>query len=126
MLYHNGTLCAQERAERRLARTTVNTALHSFESKTARLVAAVISQLRPQTAAHCTIEQLLALISTHPLLTPETATLQRYCTTFPELAEVAARQRERTLTQARQQLADALWPYYQARRFAYTKGYRAA
>ena len=126
MLYHHGPLCAQDRAARRLARTTVNTTLRSFESKTARLVAAVIHQLHPQTAAHCTIEQLLELISRHPLLTPETATLQRYGTAFPELAEGATRQRERTLHQARQQLAEALGPHHTARRFAYTKGYRAA
>ena len=126
MLYHAGTLCAQARAERHFARATVNTALRSCESKTTRLVAAVINQLQPQTAAHCTIEQLLELISTHPLLAPERATLQRYGAAFPELGEATQRQRERTLAQARRRLAEALWPHHTARRFAHAKGYRAA
>ena len=126
MLYQSGTLCAESRAERHFARSTVNSALRSFEQKTTRLVAAIINQLQPQTAAHCTIEQLLELISTHPHLAPETATLQRYCAAFPELDATTERQREHTLAQARRRLHEALWPHQQARRFAYAKGYRAA
>ena len=126
MLYHAGTLCAESRAERNFARSTVNAALRSFENKTTRLVAAIIGQLQPQTAAHCAIEQLLELISTHPCLAPETATLQRYCAAFPELEATTERQRERALSEARRQLAEALWPHQQARRFAYSQGRRAA
>ena len=126
MLYQSGTLCAESRAERHFARSTVNSALRSFEQKTTRLVAAIIGQLQPQTAAHCTIEQLLELISTHPHLAPETATLQRYCAAFPELDEATTQQQARALAQARRHLAEALWPHHTARRFAYAKGYRAA
>lgn len=126
MLYHAGTLCAESRAERNFARSTVNAALRSFENKTTRLVAAIIGQLQPQTAAHCAIEQLLELISTHPHLAPETATLQRYCAAFPELEATTERQQARALAQARQRLHEALWPRHTARRFANAKGCRAA
>lgn len=126
MLYQAGTLCAESHAELNFARSTVNAALRSFESKTTRLVAAIIGQLHPQTAAHCTIEQLLELISTHPHLAPETATLQRYCAAFPELDATTERQRERTLSQARRRLHEALWPHHTARRWANAKGYRTA
>lgn len=126
MLYQAGILYAETRAERHLARSRVNAALRSFESKTTRLTEAVINRLHPHTAAQSTIEQLLELIATHPCLAPETALLQRYCAAFPELSETAAKRRERTLTQARHSLAEALWPHHQARRFAYAQGYRAA
>ena len=126
MLYQSGTLCAESRAERNFARSTVNAALRSFENKTTRLVAAIIGQLQPQTAAHCAIEQLLELISTHPHLAPETATLQRYCAAFPELDATTERQQARALAQARQRLHEALWPRHTARRFANAKGCRAA
>ena len=124
MLYQAGTLCAVTRAERHLARHTVNHALRSCEAKTTRLVMAVIAQLSPRKAAHCAIEQLLEFIVTHPHLADETATVQRYCAAFPELEEAAQRQRERSLAQTRQRLAEALMPHHTARRFAYAKGYR--
>ena len=124
MLYQSGTLCAETRAERHLARSRVNQALRSWEDKTTRLTEAVISRLQPCTAAHLTLEQLLEIISTHPCLTSETVLLQRYCAAFPELVETTARRRERTLAQARHHLAAALWPHQQARRFAWVKGYR--
>lgn len=125
MLYHSGTLCAESRAERALARSTVNSALRSFEQNTTR-VAAVIHQLQPATAAYGTLEQLLELVSTHPHLAPETATLRRYGAAFPALGEATKRQPARALAQARQRRHEALWPHHTARRFANTKGYRAA
>lgn len=126
MLYQSGTLYAETRAQRALARSVVTTALRSWADKIARLTQAVIRQLTPAQAAHLTTAQLLTRIAAHPILQPERAKLRRYEADFPELRATVTQACRRAFAQARRQLAEALYPHHLARRFAHTQGYRRA
>lgn len=68
MLYTKGTLVAKDRTLRKIARSTVNTALRSVETKTDCLVDAVINKLASQTANFGTADRLLELVLAHPQL----------------------------------------------------------
>lgn len=122
MLYTEGTLCAEDRAIRGIARATVKEALHSVETKTADLLDALIGRLTAQTEARCTIDGLLQFVITHPQMRAETSTIERYVRAFPELETTVADTRERLNTRTRRRLERACAPFQYARRFRFAKG----
>src|SRR4051812_36410098 len=74
MLYIEGMLAAEDRTLRKIARSTVNHALRSVETKTARLVDALIDELTSQAGNFGSVDRLLELVLAHPQLVPETTT----------------------------------------------------
>lgn len=124
MLYVEGNLRVEENALRQIARKKVNTALQSIEQKTARLVNSLLDKLTPQIESAFTIDGLLEAIRTHPQLSLEMATIERYSQAFPELKERAANQQKRINSQARTRIEQALSPFQTSRRFRFTKGFK--
>ncbi len=121
MLYTEGTLVAEDRTLHKIARSTVNTALRSVETKTAQLVDALINKLASQTDNLGTVDRLLELVLTHPQLATETMTIERYAVAFPELKETIAIARARIENRARTRLERALAPFDFQRRFRFTR-----
>ena len=121
MLYTEGILTAEDRTLRQVARTTVNAALRSIETKTSQLVDALIQKLTAQSTSKCTADHVLRLVLTHPQLAPETATIERYSEAFPELREAVSRSLERIETKTRARLERAFAPLEFRRRFRFTK-----
>lgn len=123
MLYVEGSLSAETRALRQIARSTVNAALCSFETKTTVLVGSLISKLNPQIEAEYTVDQLLESVFSHPQLSGERATIERYSGAFPELQNKISQRHERTRAVTRHRLEHALLPFQTARRFRFAKGW---
>lgn len=121
MLYTEGTLVAEDRTLRNIARSTVNTALRSVETKTAQLVDALINKLSSQTDNLGTVDRLLELVLAHPQLATETTTIERYMVAFPELKETVTIARARIENRARARLERALAPFDFQRRFRFTR-----
>ena len=121
MLYTEGTLTAEDRTLRQIARTTVGAALCSVEAKTSRLVDSIIERLTAQTARDCTADQLLRLVLTHPHVAAETDTIERYSDAFPELKESVCRARESLETRTRVRLERAFEPFEFQRRFRFAR-----
>ncbi len=121
MLYTDGILTAEDRTLRQVARTTVNAALLSIETKTSQLVDAVVQKLTAQTTSNCTADHVLRLVLTHPQLAPETATIERYSEAFPELRDAVSRSLERIETKTRNRLERAFAPFELQRRFRFTR-----
>jgi hypothetical protein len=121
MLYNEGTLVAEDRTLRKIARSTVNTALRSVETKTAQLVDALINKLASQTDNLSTVDRLLELVLTHPQLATEMMTIERYAVAFPELKETIAIAYARIENRARTRLERALAPFEFQRRFRFTR-----
>lgn len=122
MLYAEGTLRAEDRALRQIARTKVMDALRSIETKTSQILDSLVGKLAAQTQATCSPDQLLQFVLEHPRLQTETATVERYMRAFPELETTVASSRERINTRARIRLERACAPLQYARRFRFTKG----
>lgn len=126
MLYVEGNLCTEDRAIRRIARSKVNTSLQTLERKTALLVDLFIGNLDAKTETRFTIDSLLETLFSHPQLKAETATIKHYSDAFPELKEAIEDKHERITLRARTRIENALFPFKQARRFRFTRGFRAA
>ena len=121
MLYTEGILTAEDRKLRQVARTTVNTALRSIETKTSHLVDALIQKLTAQTTSNCTADHALRLVLAHPQLASETATIERYSEAFPELRDDVSRSLERVETKTRARLERAFAPFESQRRFRFAR-----
>lgn len=121
MLYTEGTLIAEDRTLRKIARSTVNAALRSVETKTARIVDALVDQLTSQTDNFGTVDQMIEFVLAHPQLECETATIERYVVAFPELKETVVSTRARIENRARTRLEHALVPFDFQRRFRFTR-----
>lgn len=123
MLYVEGSLSAETRALRQIARSTVNAALGSFETKAARIVDSLICKLNPQMESNCTVDQLLESVFSHPQLSSERVIIERYSHSFPELQNNISQKYERNRAVARRRLERALTPFQTARRFRFAKGW---
>lgn len=123
MLYIEGNLCTEDREIRRIARLKMNDSVRSFESKLTLLVDSLISKLNRETEAAFTCDSLLEFLFSHPKLQQETSTIVRYAHAFPELKDVVSQKQERITAQARTRIENALFPFKQARRFRFTKGF---
>ena len=121
MLYTEGILTAEDRTLRQVARTTVNAALCSIETKTSQLVDALIQKLTAQTISNCTTDHVMRLVFAHPQLASETATIERYSEAFPELRESVSNSIERIETKTRARLERAFAPFELQRRFRFTR-----
>jgi hypothetical protein len=121
MLYTEGILTAEDRTLRQVARTTVNAALRSIETKTSQLVDAVVQKLTAQTTSNCTADHVLRLVIAHPQLASETATIERYSEAFPELRDATSRSLESIETKTRARLERAFAPFEFQRRFRFTR-----
>lgn len=121
MLYTEGNLTAEDRTLRQVARTTVNTALRSIETKTSQLVDALIHKLTAQTISNCTADHVLRLVFAHPQLASETATIERYLEAFPELGDAASRSLERVKMKTRARIERAFAPFEFQRRFRFAR-----
>jgi len=121
MLYTEGTLTAEDRKHRQIARTTVGTALRSIESKTSQLVDALVEKLTAQTMCDRTADQVLRLVLAHPQLASETATIERYSAAFPELRDAVAHALERIGAKTRARLERAFAPLEFQRRFRFAR-----
>jgi hypothetical protein len=123
MLYVEGRLSSETRALRQIARSTVNTALSSIETKTAVIVTSLIGKLNPHMESEYTIEHLLGTVFNHPQLNAERAILERYSRAFPELRNSISQRHERNRSAIRRQIERALFPLQTARRFQFAKGW---
>jgi hypothetical protein len=121
MLYTEGTLVAEDRTLRKIARSNVNTSLRSLETKTARIVDALINKLTSQTENFGTVDRLLELVLAHPQLETETTTIERYVGAFPELKETVMINRSRIENRVRTRLERAIAPFDFQRRFRFTR-----
>jgi hypothetical protein len=121
MLYTDGILTAEDRTLRQVARTTVNAALSSIETKTSQLVDALIQKLTAQTTSNCTADHVLRLVLAHPQLSTETATIERYSEAFPELRDAVSRSLERIETRTRARLERAFAPFEFRHRFRFAR-----
>jgi hypothetical protein len=121
MLYTEGTLVVEDRTLRKIARSNVNTALRSLETKTARIVDALVNKLTSQTENFGTVDRLLELVLAHPQLATETITIKRYVDAFPELKETVTINRSRIENRIRTRLERALAPFDFHRRFRFTR-----
>lgn len=121
MLYIAGTLAAEDRTHHQIARSTVNHALHSVETKTDRIVDALINKLTSQTENRCTTDQLLEFVLAHSQLSSETTTIERYISAFPDLKESVLIARAHIERRARTRLERALATFDFQRRFRFTR-----
>jgi 2-oxo-4-hydroxy-4-carboxy--5-ureidoimidazoline (OHCU) decarboxylase len=121
MLYTEGILTAEDRTLRLVARTTVNAALRSIETKTSQLVDSLVQKLTAQTTSNCTADHVLRLVLAHPQLASETATIERYSEAFPELRDAVSRSLERIETKTRARLERAFAPFEFQRRFRFAR-----
>jgi|GEM_PF-1879085 len=121
MLYTEGVLTAEDRKLRQIARSTVGAALRSIETKTSRLVDALVEKLTAQTTCNRTADQVLSLVLTHPQLASEAATIKRYSDAFPELQDAVAHALERIETKTRARLERAFAPLELQRRFRFAR-----
>ena len=123
MLYTNeGTLCAEDRTLRRIARSKVRTAIAEMELKTASLVQSLVPKINARTCREFTAGEMLAMISDHPRLQPERTVICRYTAAFPELQESVQMAHDRLNQKVLRQLEDAQASLVYQRRFAHTKG----
>ena len=123
MLYVEGRLSPETRALHKIARTTVNSALSSIETKTALIAASLIGKLNPRMEAEYTIDRLLETVFNHPQLNAERAIIERYSRAFPELRNSISQRHERNRSIIRRRLERALFPLQSARRFQFAKGW---
>lgn len=121
MLYTDGMLTAEDHTLRKIARSTVNNALRSVESKTAQIVDALINKLTSQTELSDNVDQMIKLVLAHPQLSTETTTIERYVNAFPELNETVEAARTRIENRARTRLERAIAPFDFQRRFRFTR-----
>lgn len=121
MLYTEGMLTAEDHTLRKIARSTVNCALRSIETKTDRILDALIGKLASQTENFSTLDLMLESVLAHPLLAAETATIERYVKAFPEFNEMVEDARTRIKTRARTRLERAIAPFSFQRRFRFTR-----
>lgn len=121
MLYTDGMLTAEDHTLRKIARSTVNNALRSVETKTARIVDALVNKLTSQADPSDNVDRMLELVLAHPQLTTETSTIERYLKAFPELNETVANARTRIKTRTRARLERAVAPFNFQRRFRFTR-----
>lgn len=121
MLYTDGMLTAEDHTLRKIARSTVNNALRSVETKTAQIVDALINKLTSQAECSVTPDRMLELVLAHPQLASETTTIKRYVNAFPELNETVEIARTRIENRARTRLERALAPFDFQRRFRFTR-----
>jgi 2-oxo-4-hydroxy-4-carboxy--5-ureidoimidazoline (OHCU) decarboxylase len=121
MLYTEGTLTAEDRTLRHVARSTVDAALRSVEAKTSRLVDAIVEKMTAQTTSNCTADQVLRLILAHPQLASETATIERYSDAFPELQDAISHALDHIETRTRARLERAFAPFEFQRRFRFAR-----
>ena len=121
MLYTDGMLTAEDQTLRKIARSTVNNALRSVETKTARIVDALVNKLTSRAERPGTIERMLELVFSHPQLAADTMTIERYVKAFPELNEAVANARTRIENRARTRLERAASPLDFQRRFRFTR-----
>jgi polyhydroxyalkanoate synthesis regulator phasin len=121
MLYTAGTLTAEDRTLRRIARAKVGQALRSVEAKTSRLVDSVVERLTAQTASDYTADCVLRLVLAHPQLAAEISTIALYTDAFPELKDSVRVARERLETRTRTRLERAFKPFETQRRFRFAR-----
>lgn len=123
MLYTSeGTLRAEDRAFRFIARQRLNAALEQMETQTKAIVDALIARIGADAACKVSADELIDIVENHPRLRPERATIDRYSNAFPELKETAVSACERINQKTFNRLQTVLAPREMARRFANTKG----
>src|ERR1700730_12780970 len=110
MLYTEGTLIAEDRTLRRIARSRVNAALRVVEEKAACVVDSLVSNLTSQDADSGMVEQMLKAVLAHPVMLTEMTSIDRYVHAFPELRQTVANAYESIQHHVRVRLERAFSP----------------
>jgi hypothetical protein len=121
MLYTEGTLIAEDRTLRRIARSRVDAALRTVEAKAPRVVDSLVNGLTSQDANSGIVEDMLKAVVGHPAMATEMTTIDRYLRAFPDLQPTVANARERIEDRIRVRLEHALGPLDFQRRFRFTR-----